>query len=441
MNTTIAATATAIGKGAIAVIRVSGPKSKGVFKNLTKKKQNPTPNEIKPYWIYDGHERIDQSMIVFFASPHSFTGEDMLEIHCHGSQVVQQQILKLLFSLGVKPAKPGEFSERAYYNGKIDIAQAEAIMELVSAENSQVAKLATRQLAGEFSSQINSVRDDLTKLSASLAADLDFSEEDTPSVSPQSIDRTLTTALIKLQNIKAQSELLPKLHNGIHVALVGLPNAGKSTLLNRLLGYERSIVTEIAGTTRDTVSETIEFEGINYHFTDTAGLNNNPDKVEKIGIKRTYEIIYSADVVLLLIQPGQEKATDSYLKKNEVLNSIDKAKIIRVYTKSDILETPSKGLSISAKKGVGINKLLTKIKAISKAELVGDINLLTQRQVDILNKAELELVSIQNCLGNLSSDIVSAELESVISSLNELTGKQANQQIIDSIFRNFCIGK
>lgn len=380
-------------------------------------------------------------MIVFFSSPHSFTGEDMLEIHCHGSQIVQQQILELLFSLGVKPAKPGEFSERAYYNGKIDITQAEAIMELVSAENSQIAKLATRQLAGEFSKQINILRDDLAKLSASLAADLDFSEEDIPSVSPQSIKQALIKYINQLQNIKSKSELLPKLHNGIHVALVGLPNAGKSTLLNRLLGYERSIVTEVAGTTRDTITETIEFEGINYHFTDTAGLNNNPDKVEKIGIERTYEIISSADVVLLLIPPGQESATNSYLEKNKILNNIDQTKIIRVYTKSDILKKTGKYLSISEKKGIGIDKLLTKIKTISKAELVGDINLLTQRQVDILNKAEAELVSIYKELGNLSSDIISAELESVIASLNELTGQQANQQIIDSIFRNFCIGK
>lgn len=441
MNTTIAATATAIGKGAIAVIRVSGPKSKDVFKKITRNTKSPKPNELRPYWLYSDKERVDQSMIVYFVSPHSFTGEDMLEIHCHGSQVVQKQILDILFSFGVEAAKPGEFSERAYYNGKIDITQAEAIMELVAAENTQVAKLATRQLAGEFSNNIQQIRDDLTRLSASIAADMDFSEEDLPLIDKGSIVNKLTAVVKEINLLKANSELLPKLHQGIHVALVGLPNAGKSTLLNRLLGYERSIVTEVAGTTRDTVSEAIEFNGINYHFTDTAGLNTNPDKVEAIGIKRTIQTIASADLVLILIQPGQANATDEYLKTKKLLSKIDHNKVIRVFTKADIAKSPPGELSISAKNNIGIDKLITKIKAVSKGDLVGDINLLTQRQVDILSRVEAELAGIQDNLQNLSNDIISAELEFIINNLNELTGKQANQQIIDSIFRNFCIGK
>lgn len=441
MSSTITAIATAPGRGAIAIIRLSGPDCIDIYKKLTKSSKKPQANQIIPAWLYSGAQRIDQSMVVYFAGPRSFTGEDMLEIHCHGSEVVQKQILSELYSYGVEPAKPGEFSERAYYNGKIDITQAEAIMELVAAENTQVAKLATRQLAGEFSKQINNIRNDLTKLSAAIAADMDFSEEDLPLVRREHISKILIGAIRQTRLLKANSELLPKLQSGIHVALVGLPNAGKSTLLNRLLGYDRSIVTEVAGTTRDTVSELVELDGISYHFTDTAGLNNKPDKVEAIGIERTISAINSADVVLLLIQPGEEKATKNYLDKDKIFSKLHQSKVIKVLTKSDIHNIPPTKLSISAKNNVGIDKLLNQLKAVSKGDLAGDLNILTQRQVDILNNVEVELVSIQDNLDSLTNDIISAELELVITRLNELTGDQANQQIIDSIFRNFCIGK
>ena len=195
MTSTISAIATAPGRGAIAIIRVSGPKSAEAYRALINKPAVPVPNLIKPAWIYDGKDKLDHSMLVFFSSPNSFTGEDMLEIHCHGSRVVQDSIMRVLNENGIIPAKPGEFSERAYYNGKIDVAQAEAIMELVASENSQIAKLATRQLAGEFSKKIATIRDSVTALSSAVSADLDFSEEDTPSVSKAQIGKSVSRAL------------------------------------------------------------------------------------------------------------------------------------------------------------------------------------------------------------------------------------------------------
>ncbi len=450
MNTTITAIATAPGRGAIAIIRVSGPLVVKAFKNLTKSTTIPLPNVIMPIWIYHIGIKLDHSMIVYFKAPQSFTGEEMIEIHCHGSRVVQDQILRVLFDMNIEPAKPGEFSKRAYYNGKIDLSQAEAIMELVSAENSQIAKLATRQLAGEFSKNINHIRDDITMLSSAIAADMDFSEEDTPTVSKEQIAIKLAEFNNKLNLIKANSEILPKLHQGVHIALVGLPNAGKSTLLNKLLGYQRSIVTDIAGTTRDTISESIEIAGMHYHFTDTAGLNSTPDAIEKIGIQKTIEAIKGADIILLLIAPGTELATTKFIAQHQLAKWLDNTKTITVHTKSDILDSHktahSRGkstgkLNISATTGKGIDKLISTITAISSNKAYGDMQVLTERQVNILSRAEQIVVGIIDNLPTLSHDIVSSELESAVAELNELSGEHANQQIIDSIFRNFCIGK
>jgi tRNA modification GTPase len=440
MNTTIAATATAQGRGAIAVIRVSGPKCLEIYSLLTNKPELPLPNIIKPVWIYDGKEKIDHSMIVYFKSPASFTGEEMLEIHCHGSNIVQESILKVMFDSGVEPAKPGEFSERAYYNGKIDVAQAEAIMELVSAENTQLARLATRQLAGEFSNKIADILTDATKLSSAIAADLDFSEEDLPTLNKEDIKSGLSNIINKIELIKAGSEILPKLKDGINVALIGLPNAGKSTLMNALLGFERSIVTARAGTTRDAVSENVELNGMTYQFIDTAGLNTNPDEIEQIGIKKSIENIKSADVILLLIEPGKEKETQAFIDSNGLMEYIDDPKTIKVNTKSDLTKNNS-GISISAKNNQGIEKLLSEISGASSGAVTNSLQILTKRQLNILSRVELSLIKLNDDLASLSFDIVGSELESVINDLNELTGEHANKQIIDSIFRNFCIGK
>ena len=440
-NSTIAAIATAPGRGAIAVIRISGPGALGAYKLLTNSTATPTPNHIKPAWIYEDKQKIDHSMMVYFKAPNSFTGEDVVEIHCHGSKVVQRNILDVLFAAGIEAAKPGEFSERAYYNGKIDVAQAEAIMELVSAENTQLARLATRQLAGEFSKQIKNISREVTKLGATLAADLDFSEEDLPLLDSTMIAEALASIITKINIIKAGSEILPKLREGINVALIGLPNAGKSTLLNTLLGFDRSIVSSQAGTTRDTINETAELGGINYQFIDTAGLNSKPGAVEKIGIEKSIDNIKSADIILLLIEPGQESKTKAFIESNHLIEYIDSPKTIKVFTKSDIGNNKSKGIQISALKKSGIKNLTDKIISLSLDQTQTSLQILTERQLNIINRVEQALTKLEDDAQNLSFDIISAELELVAKDLNELTGEHANQQIIDSIFRNFCIGK
>jgi tRNA modification GTPase len=313
-------------------------------------------------------------------------------------------------------------------------------MELVASENTRIARLATRQLAGEFSNKIAKIRNSLISLASAVSADLDFSEEDVPNISKSSVEKSLNTALDDIRKVQAGSEILPKLREGIHVALIGLPNAGKSTLLNSLLGYDRSIVTEVAGTTRDTISESVEIDGVNYHFTDTAGLNEKPDEVEKIGIEKTIETLKSADIILLLIEPGKSGETYDFIKSNDLPEHIEKNKTITVRTKSDLSAAP-KGISISAKSGKGIDKLIKKIQSISDLKDQGSLQILTMRQINILARVEQSLVGLIDKLEPLTNDIIGAELQVAIGDLNELTGDQASNQIIDSIFRNFCIGK
>ena len=243
-----------------------------------------------------------------------------------------------------------------------------------------------------------------------------------------------------ISNIKINSEILPKLKSGINVALIGLPNAGKSTLMNALVGYERSIVTPTAGTTRDAISETVELGGMTYQFIDTAGLNTTPGKIEKIGIEKSIENIKSADIILLLIEPNKDKETMNFIKNNNLEEYIESDKTILVHTKSDIRKN-TEGISISAKNNKGIKELIGKISKIGKSNAASSLQILTERQLNILNNCEIGLIDIQDKFDSITLDIIGAELESVISNLNELTGEHANKQIIDSIFRNFCIGK
>lgn len=443
MNTTIAAPASAQGRAAISIIRISGPKSLSIISSITNKKHYK-PNQIKPVWIMDGKERVDHSMVVYFKSPNSFTGQDMAEIHCHGSKVVQGRIIDLLIKKGAVPAKPGEFSERAYYNGKIDMAQAEAIMELVSAENVQLAKVATRQLAGEFSKKIDKINNQVIELSSAISADLDFSEEDTPSIDNKAIQLRLGSIIEQIDILQASSEMIVKLKNGVQVAILGLPNAGKSTLINRLLGYERAIVTEVAGTTRDTISESLSIDGVEYNFVDTAGLNEKPDEIEKIGIDKTIEAVRQSDIILLLIEPGNENPTYNFIVKTGLSKILNTNNTIKIYTKSDIHKDYKKKneyVSISAKDNKGIERIIEEVKRLSANITQTDLNLLTQRQASIIERAYLRLVNLYDNISALTNDIVSSELELTIKDLNELTGKQASQQIIDSMFRSFCIGK
>ncbi len=447
--TTIAAIATPPGKGAIGIIRVSGPQTRKIIDKVFSNSSKLEPHKLQLGWIQSKAKKIDQSLVAWLPHPNSYTGEDMVEIHCHGGSAILEAVLALLYSEGAKPAEAGEFSKRAFLNNKLDLNQAEAVMTMVSSSNSQLTEIANYQLNGVFSRTINKLSDNLVKLAAQLTADLDFSEEDTPIVDQEKIRSNLQQTQQKITTLLAGSSNLGKLNQGIHIAVIGLPNAGKSTLVNQLLGYDRSIVSAEKGTTRDTVSEQLEINGLAVKLTDTAGLNPAAKGVEDQGIKRTLKELRVADIHLLVIEPGSEQATLDYLQKNNIKSHLSPSKTIVVYSKSDLgnHEVPKqlKGFSavtLSCKTGKGITDLEKAI--VNQAGLTGDNNLMqviSARQVDMLKLAESQLQNILRTKQLPSSDILLLEIEQVISTLNQLTGKQTSQEVIDSVFSQFCIGK
>ncbi len=447
-TTTIAALATAPGKGAIAVIRVSGPDSLGVLKKLFVAQGDLKPHYMHLGWIQDGTEKVDQVMAVSMPAPNSYTGEDAVEIQSHGSPAVVERILRLLFEHGVVPAEPGEFSKRAFLNGKLDLTQAEAVMQLVNSEHSHLSRLATRQLAGEFSNQISAIKTQLIELIAELSADLDFSEEDLEGLSDQQIRAKLNTITQSLQTLSVRDDGVKLLEQSLEVVLIGLPNAGKSTLLNTLLGYDRALVSHQAGTTRDSVSETVELDGVPFKLIDTAGLNQAATGVEQEGIKRSLSHLNSADLVLLLVEPGRGKATLDYLNELGVFALLNKQNTLIVKTKSDLGDVVlPKGLAafntveVSSTSKLGLKQLRTQLlNKLKLHESAQSAQVITKRQNDLILQATAGLLDItQTKLP--SRDALVVELGSVLAHLNELSGEQVSQQVIDGIFANFCIGK
>ncbi len=447
-NDTIVAVATPVGVGSIGVIRLSGA---GALKLSRKFWQPIQPiKTIKSHqmylgWLLNGEQKLDQALLVYMRAPNSYTGEDVVEIQTHGSPVVLDQLLGLLVSVGARLAEPGEFTKRAYLNNKIDLIQAEAVAELIEAGSSKMAQLATDQLAGGVSTQLAGIAQELTKFVATESAQLDFSEEDLAptdrSAQLQSIKKIITKIDLLLQG----EDQLSVIRDGYKVALLGLPNAGKSSLLNHLLGHERSIVNAQAGTTRDTIAEPISINGLRVILVDTAGLRQSTGKIEQIGVARAIEQANLADLVLLLVEPNKQSATDQYWR-SLARHGLNK-KRITIQTKVDKIKnhkkTKTSDLYISTKTGQGITKLKQLIyqQAMNRRD-EENLVLTTRRQFSLLHKVRAELVDAQSALNDdLPTDIVLVSVQSALNVVFELTGKVTNDEIIETIFANFCIGK
>ena len=448
---TICALATAPG-GAIGIIRISGPQTLEILsrvfsKDLTKAK----PNTIHYGHIKDGAEIIDEVLVSIFRAPHSYTGEDNAEISCHGSRYIINKVLELLIQHGCRMAGPGEFTQRAYLNGKMDLSQAEAVADLIASSNKATHDIALNQLRGHFSSELSRLREQLLKLTSLLELELDFSDHEDLEFADRSelleLSKTIDNHILRLAT---SFETGQALKNGIPVAIIGKTNVGKSTLLNRLLKDDRAIVSDIHGTTRDTIEDTIDIKGITFRFIDTAGIRQTTDEIEQIGINRTYAAIEKARIVLWLldaepsekdIQEIQERCYDKSLII--IQNKIDKSELWQF---SHLSPLNTHLIKISAKYGENIDALETAIYEAAKIpELTeNDIIVTSARQYQSLINAHDNLTRvIEGLETNLSGDLISEDLNLVLDDLSDITGQGriVPNEVLGNIFKNFCVGK
>ena len=423
---TICALATAPG-GAIAVIRVSGDKSFDAVSSICAVRcKEVAPNTVHYTHLKDGSEIVDECMVSIFRAPHSYTGEDAVEISCHGSQYIINKVLEMLVQNGCRMAGPGEYTMRAYLNGKMDLSQAEAVADLIASTNKATHQLAMNQLRGGISSELSSLRDQLLKLTSLLELELDFSDHEDLEFADRSelhelaknIDNRVTQLAESFQTGNA-------LKNGIPVAIVGAPNVGKSTLLNALLGEERAIVSDIQGTTRDAIEDTMLLNGITFRFIDTAGIRHTDDQIENLGIERSKAAAQRARIILLMTEPGVPYPT---------LETRDDQTIIRIENKT---------ASFQAKFGIGLDALKHQLVEAAPKTSESNVIITNARHYDALVRAHQAIQRVINGLQQqLSGDLLSEDLRQALDILSEITGGQITpNEVLGNIFKNFCVGK
>ena len=460
---TIIALATPSGAGAIAIIRLSGVNAISIASNHFESVSGKILGEQKSHTIHlgfikEGTNVLDQVLVSIFKNPHSYTGEDVIEISCHGSPYIQQQIIQLFLRNGCRMADAGEFTLRAFLNGKMDLSQAEAVADLISSDNAASHQIAVQQMRGGFSNEIKNLRVELLNFASLIELELDFSEEDVEFADRTQFKELLVRIQKVLKNLIDSFAVGNVIKNGIPVAIVGEPNVGKSTLLNAFLNEERALVSDIAGTTRDTIEDEISIGGIGFRFIDTAGIRETEDIVEGMGIKRTFEKIEQAQVVLLLIDgskilSSKDKLHNIKLDFEKIKNKNPQKPLVLLVNKSDTLTSEEKNTIdahledvnyISAKTGQGVeqleNKLLTFVNtgALRNSETI----VTNTRHYNSLLKALEEIEKVQfGMKQDLSSDLMAIDVREALYHLGEITGQVTNDELLGNIFANFCIGK
>ena len=456
----IIALATPAGSGAISIIRISGSKSIEITDSLFKSKDgskliDKNSHTITLGQITDGNRIIDQVLISLFIAPKSYTGENVVEISCHGSSYVQNEIIKLFIDNGCRAAKAGEFTLRAFLNGKIDLSQAEAVADLISSKSSASHKIALDQMRGGFKSDIKELRQQLLDFASLIELELDFSEEDVGFANLNELKKLIhkikETISVLIDSFAAGNVI----KNGIPIVIVGEPNTGKSTLLNAILNDERAIVSDIPGTTRDTVEDEIILNGINYRFIDTAGIRATKDKIESVGIKKTFEKVESSSIVLHMLDSSvtdSNKINDSKQIINKIIKDFPDKNLIIVANKIDIGDSKLieshfnefKHICISAKHGTNIDELKQQISScIDLNEINTNSSVVTNsRHYDLLCKSSVEIQNVLKGIDNkISGDLLAIDIRQALQYLGELTGEVTNDEVLGNIFSKFCIGK
>jgi tRNA modification GTPase len=444
---TIAAIATAPGRGGVGVIRISGSKLLPFAFALTGKTPRPRYATLADFKAADG-STIDTGLLLYFPNPQSFTGEDVLELQGHGGPVVMQMLLARCLDLGARLAEPGEFSRRAFLNGKMDLAQAEAVADLIDAATASAARSAVRSLQGEFSRAIGELNDELINLRMLVEATLDFPEEDIDFLKAADAFGRLQRLQLKLAEIFDRAGQGKLLQSGLHVVLAGQPNVGKSSLLNRLAGDDLAIVTPIAGTTRDALRSTIQIEGIPLHIIDTAGLRETDDEVERIGIERSWKEIERSDVVLLLVD-ARTGVTDA---DREILERLPKTlQRVTLYNKIDLAardaerhdEADGVAISLSAKANQGMDLLRRELLRIAGWHQTEDVFISRERHLRALSVAQEHVAAARNVAEGVlpALELFAEELRLAQQALGEITGEFTADDLLGVIFSRFCIGK
>lgn len=431
---TIVALASAPGLAGISVIRLSGSAALTIAKQLHAKANDAITSPRNIYYG-DLHD-IDDAMIVAFPAPHSYTGEDVIEIFSHGNPLIVQQIIDLANQNGARSAEPGEFTKRAYLNNRLDLVQAEAVGDLIHASSQQALKLARSQMGGAWSQQVISIEKQVLAIMAHASAWLDFGEEDVSDFTGKDVAKELDPIISQIQQWMNGAASAQIIRDGYKIALVGLPNAGKSSLLNALAGFDRAIVTDVAGTTRDTIEHQLHINSYLIELIDTAGLRDSDDQVESIGIERTKAAAASAHAVLVLVAPDQDL--------NDLNDQLpDGLPQIIVQTKSDLESSQAGAIKTSSKTGEGIDDLRTKLGELAAAAAHSESAITANaRQLAALKQAHAELLKAHEAAQQETPlDLLSVHLSAAAEALASITGTHTSEAMLDAVFSTFCIGK
>lgn len=460
MNKTITAIATAPGEAGIGIIRISGPDSFEILKTVFRYPsgtllETAEPRRMLYGWIYDGDELLDEAMVVYMKAPYTYTGEDVVEIQCHGSPVTLRQILSLVIRKGASLAERGEFTRRAFLNGRIDLSEAEAVIDVIQAKSRAGSRTAVAQLSGRLSGRIRTIRKKMADLTAEIAAEIEYPEEDLEEMTYSEILSAIDDIYSEVKSLADTASAGKIMKDGCRIALAGRPNVGKSSLMNHLLREDRAIVTDIPGTTRDTIEEYADLDGIPVRITDTAGIRESKDKIEMIGVEKSREAIENSDIVVFLLDSSEEMMEEDrkifpLLAGRQCIVVLNKSDLTPVLTAGEVLketglpaDTPQ--VVLSAETGSGIRELTEEIKKLvyrGEVELCSDVMIADARHEELILETMQFLLDARSMVARGEAlDFAESDLRSAWMALGEITGESVSDDIVEEIFSRFCLGK